>query len=148
MSKYVKTNLQNFLNENHELSKQILIDIANELAEKLHCDKHGSCVHFAELFVEKVNQENPELLNIIFVIEGYVNWKVSEGIPQEHTWIELKDGTKIDPTFIQFSNLGEASYLKKIFKKYTGLEYLRDSGGIWFEERRKEFPHYVFKDLN
>lgn len=144
----VHTTMQKFLNENRGLN-QILIDIANDLSEKLHCDRYGSCVHFAELFVEKVNQQNSELLNSFFVIEGYVNWSIDVGLPKDHTWIELEDGTKIDPTFIQFTKYGpKASYSNKIYKKYTGLEYFKETEGSWFQERREEFPEYIFKDVN
>lgn len=146
---FVHTTLHKFLCENNNIN-QILIDIANDLSEKLHCDRYGSCVHFAELFVEKVNQQNPELLNSFFVIEGYVNWSIENDLPKDHTWIELEDGTKIDPTFIQFTNYGKAlaSYSKRIRKKYTGLEYLEGIKGSWFEERREKFPEYIFKDVN
>ena len=41
----------------------ILKSIANEVSDKLHCDRHGSCVHFAEIFVDEVNEQYPELLN-------------------------------------------------------------------------------------
>lgn len=142
----VHTTMQKFLNEDRGLN-QILIDIANDLSEKLHCDRHGSCVHFAELFAEKVNQINPELLNLFFVIEGYVNWSL-ESSPQQHTWIELEDETKIDPTFTQFTKYGKASYSNRIYKKYTGLEYLKETEGSWFQERREKFPEYIFKDVN
>jgi hypothetical protein len=136
--KYIKT----FENYNDNALKVI----AEELSQKLHCDRFGACVHFAEEFVLKVHQINPELLNQFFVIEGFVNWSHGDGIPQQHTWIELTNGEKIDPTYIQFTKYGTASYSRKIKNKFTGLEYYNDTiGGTWFSDRRKKFPEMIYK---
>jgi hypothetical protein len=127
---------------------KILKSIAKKISNKLHCDRHGSCVHFAEIFVEEVNEQYPELLNDFDVIEGYVNAKFGNGIPQEHTWIRLNNGEIIDPTFSQFDKYDKnAQYSKKRTKVYSGQEYY-DEGkeGSWFSERRKKFPSSVFKE--
>jgi|688.fasta_scaffold233824_2 hypothetical protein len=138
LKQFIKTTIREFLNEGL-YSNNTLIDIGKEISEKIYCDVFGSCVHFAELFVERVNEENPKLLFDFNVIEGYV---LTNNGKFEHTWIELKNGDKIDPTFEQFIGI-----IKKITKKksYTGYEYLNDSTNTWFKERRKEFPHYIFK---
>jgi len=127
---------------------RILKSIGKTVSNKLHCDRHGSCVHFAEIFVEEVNEQYPELLNDFDVIEGYVNVKFGNGIPQEHTWIRLKNGDIIDPTFLQFNKYdSNADYSKKRTKVYSGQEYY-DEGkeGSWFSQRRKEFPSSIFKE--
>ena len=138
LKQFIKTTIREFLNEGL-YSNNTLIDIGKEISEKIYCDVFGSCVHFAELFVERVNEENPKLLFDFNVIEGYV---LTNNGKFEHTWIELKNGDKIDPTFEQFIGI-----IKKITKKksYTGYEYLNDSTDTWFKERRKQYPHYVFK---
>ncbi len=138
LKQFIKTTIREFLNEGLD-SNKILFDIAKELSKKMYCDVFGSCVHFAELFVEKVEEENPILLGDFNVIEGYV---LTNNGKFEHTWIELKNGEKIDPTFKQFIGT-----VKKIIKKksYTGYEYLNNSTDTWFKERRKQYPHYVFK---
>jgi hypothetical protein len=138
LKQFIKTTVREFLNEGLD-SNKILFDIAKELSEKMYCDVYGSCVHFAELFVEKVEKENPALLDNVNVIEGYVTTNNGKF---EHTWIELKSGEKIDPTFEQFIGI-----VKKITKKksYTGYEYLNDNTNTWFKERRKQYPNYVFK---
>jgi len=126
----------------------LLKSIAKKISSKLHCDRHGSCVHFAEIFVEEVNEQYPELLNDFDVIEGYVNVKFGDGIPQEHTWIRLKNDDIIDPTFLQFNKYdNNAEYSKKRTKVYSGQEYY-DGGkeGSWFSERRKKLPSTVFKE--
>jgi hypothetical protein len=126
----------------------ILKTIANEVSDKLHCDRHGSCVHFAEIFVDEVNEQYPELLNNFDVIEGYVNTKIGEGIPQQHTWIRLENDEIIDPTFLQFTKYDtKSSYSKRKVKVYSGQEYY-DEGkeGSWFSKRRKEQPNTVFKE--
>ena len=126
----------------------LLKSIAKKISSKLHCDRHGSCVHFAEIFVEEVNEQYPELLNDFDVIEGYVNVKFGDGIPQEHTWIRLKNDDIIDPTFLQFNKYdNNAEYSKKRAKVYSGQEYY-DGGkeGSWFSERREKLPSTVFKE--
>ena len=60
MKKELKTTFQKFLNESAD-NANILIDIAQNLSERMHCDVHGSCVHFAEEFTELVNSINPNL---------------------------------------------------------------------------------------
>ncbi|HPC09707.1 MAG TPA: hypothetical protein PLN85_01380 [archaeon] len=142
LRKFIETTIREYLNEhveNTDNDLKILFDIAKELSEKMYCDVYGSCVHFAELFVEKVEEVNAKLLGDIKVIEGYVY--TNDGKFQ-HTWIELKNGEKIDPTFKQF--IGTVNKITKK-KSYTGYEYLNDSTNTWFKERRKQYPHYVFK---
>lgn len=138
LRKFIKTTIREFLNEGL-YPNNTLIDIGKEISEKIYCDKYGSCVHFAELFVERVNEENPKLLFDFNVIEGYVFTTAGRF---EHTWIELENGDKIDPTFEQFTGI-----IKKITKKksYTGYEYLNDLTDTWFKERRKQYPHHIFK---
>jgi hypothetical protein len=124
-----------------------LIQISDDLSERMYCDRHGSCVHFAEEFVLKVNSIDPGLLEKFFVVEGFVDWQHGDGIPQQHTWIELMDKTKIDPSFKQFSKYGRSSYTNRIKNKFTGLEYYEETlKGTWFSERRKKHPSYIFKD--
>ena len=130
-----------------ETIRRILKGVAKKLSNKLHCDRHGSCVHFAELFVEEINNTHPELLKEFEVIEGYVDVKFGEGKPQEHTWIRLSDDEVIDPTFMQFTKYDKnAKYSRKRTKSYTGQEYY-DKGVIesWFSKRREEQPDTVFK---
>ena len=117
-----------------ETIRRILKGVAKKLSNKLHCDRHGSCVHFAELFVEEINNTHPELLKEFEVIEGYVDVKFGEGKPQEHTWIRLSDDEVIDPTFMQFTKYDKnAKYSRKRTKSYTGQEYY-DKGVLesWF----------------
>lgn len=120
---------------------------ANEISNILLCDKVGSCVHFAELFVEVVAKERFESLNSFDVIEGYVNSNIGGGIPQQHTWIELNNGEIIDPTFLQFSKYDKNSkYINRKQKRYTGLKYYEENEkDSWFSERRKKYPHHVYK---
>ena len=144
MRKELKTTFKGFLIESED-NANILIDIAQSLSDKMHCDVHGSCVHFAEEFTELVNSINPNLLDEFDVVEGYVDAKMGEGVPQEHTWIELHSGERIDPTFSQFSKWGWAHYSKKIARRYSGHEYLAETKGSWFKERREKYPELIFK---
>ena len=123
-----------------------LNSIADSLASRMKCDAFGNCVHFAEEFVLAVNKINPKLLKDFYVIEGYVDTPIGDGIPQQHTWIETKSGDKIDPTFIQF---GERSYYSnKKARKFSGSTYLKDTiDGTWFSEKRKRLPDVVWKTI-
>jgi hypothetical protein len=123
-------------NSNIELEKY-----ANELSKKMYCDRYGSCVHFAEEFVELINRKNKKLLNNFTVIEGYV---YTNNGKFQHTWIELNNGTKIDPTFEQFNNQKIVKITKK--RKINAKDYLEDTSDMWFKNRRIENPHYVFKN--
>jgi hypothetical protein len=126
----------------------ILYNIAFELADTLHCDRVGSCVHFAELFVLEVGRRAPELLDTFYVIEGWVDWQQGDGVPQQHTWIELEGGEKLDPTFEQFTKWGWARYSSKRARRFSGREYYEDTvEGTWFGERRERFPEQVFKSI-
>jgi hypothetical protein len=137
--------LLNLLKENND---SVLKNIADEVASNLYCDRFGSCVHFAEIFVEAVYKQDPNLLSQFDVIEGYVDTEIGEGIPQQHTWIELKNGDKIDPTFVQFTKYDKnAVYLKKKQRRYTGEQYYKDTlDGTWFSDRRLKYPEMWFKN--
>ena len=137
-----------FINMKQQNPIKILKNIANKVSDKLHCDRYGSCVHFAEIFVDEVNKQYPELLNNFDVIEGYVNTKIGEGRPQEHTWIRLENDEIIDPTFLQFTKYDtKSSYSKRKSKIYSGQEYYEQGKEeSWFSERRKQQPKTVFKE--
>jgi hypothetical protein len=141
----IKTTVSDYLNEEVN-NRLILHKTADILSERMHCDRSGSCVHFAEEFVLEIHKIDPNLLKTFYVVEGYVDWQHGDGIPQQHTWIELKDGTKIDPTFEQFTKYGWANYSNKKSKKYTGQNYYTETiKGTWFSNRRKETPEQFFK---
>ena len=80
-------NLQEQLNRIQEMmginepscDYDVLKELSNELSNKLKCDVFGSCVHFAELFVEMVNVHNDDLLYCFDVLEGYVVSSDEEG---------------------------------------------------------------------
>ncbi len=115
-----------------------LKNIADELSNRMYCDRFGSCVHFAELFVDAVYDTNPKMLDCFDVIEGYV----TSG--SEHTWIEVGD-VKIDPTFVQFTD--SVDYMGN-GKRYSGRKYYEDrDDDTWFRERRERFPNQVFKNV-
>lgn len=145
IKKIIKEIIKEEIN-NQQSTNKLLSKIADDLSQRLYCDRHGSCVHFAELFVKEVHKTNPKLLDDFYVVEGYVDCEIGDGIPQEHTWIELKDGSKIDPTFEQFTNYGWADYMNKIARKYKGSYYYTEtSKGSWFSKRREQYPDYIFK---
>jgi hypothetical protein len=131
----------------NDCNYELLNKIADKLADTMYCDRFGSCVHFAELFTEKVNEVNPNLLNCFKVVEGYVDWEYGDDIPQQHTWIELNNGEKIDPTFEQFTKYGWANFSNKRAKRFTGLDYYEETiKGTWFSDKRKKFPEHIFKN--
>lgn len=117
-----------------------LIKIAEEIASKLHCDKFGSCIHFAEMLVERLRKEITSGEINFIVIEGYVNTPADP--PQmQHTWI-VYNNKKIDPTFKQFEKMFPKSTISysPAKKAYSAKQYLKlvDSSSF-FKERRKLF---------
>jgi hypothetical protein len=93
--------------------------LADEVASRIHCNAGGSCPFFAEE-ATKVFLKNG--ITDFFVVEGWVKSKL-ETYWRQHTWIEI-EGEKIDPTFLQFSGLGEINYVKQVKKRYAPQEYL------------------------
>jgi hypothetical protein len=129
-----------------ESSNLTLEHIANNLAGRLQCDIHGNCVHFAELLVLEIDKLNPKLLETFYVVEGYVDTPIGDGIPQQHTWIETLNGKKIDPTFIQFGRDSNYNTSRKR-RKMPALDYCEiTKKGTWFSDRRKKFPGRIFRE--
>lgn len=93
--------------------------ISNEIANKLHCKKGGSCLAFAELATKELLKNN---INNFVVVEGWIKAR-NEVFWRQHTWLEM-EGQKIDPTFAQFDHLKEPKYVSKIKRKYHPNEYL------------------------
>jgi len=57
---------------------ETLLEISKNISNRLDCTRFGNCIHFAELFVEKVAYTNRELLEEFYVIEGYVTRMISK----------------------------------------------------------------------
>jgi hypothetical protein len=122
---------------------EIFLEISKNISNRLDCTRFGNCIHFAELFTEKVAHTNYELLEEFYVIEGYVNIGYET---LEHTWIETKDGYKIDPTQEQFKSYSEFKISDEVANKYTGSEYyLIMRGDLRYKEEREKYPQKVFK---
>jgi hypothetical protein len=105
-----------------------LKNISDVISMKVDIERSGSCMLFAELFNRYVIENNPELMGYYKVVEGYVSPEEYSGIRLQHTWVELNNGDKIDPTFKQFSAHdnpfgGRYFYKKRVKNKYTPLEY-------------------------
>ena len=131
------------------LENMTLQNIAKTISDKMYTDQFGSCVHFAEEFVIAVGKINQELLNDFDVVEGYVQTNIGDGIDQQHTWIELSDGTIIDPTFEQFTKYDKYSKRTRVKHRYPGKKYYENTifnGDSWFTKRRKEHPEFIFKN--
>jgi hypothetical protein len=121
---------------------QVFQKISDDISNKLDCSRFGNCIHFAELFTEKVGMTDTDSLDDFFVIEGYV--KIGSEV-LEHTWIETKEGVKIDPTNQQF---GDFKYSSKIVNKWTGLEYyMVMRKDLTWRKEREEYPKKVFKHI-
>lgn len=127
----IKSFLESLVDENIDIEK-----IANDISKKLHCDRFGSCIHFAEMLVEKLKKEILSNKVTFKVIEGWVNEPAADPPEMAHTWIELK-GKKIDPTFSQFSN--KATYSSKIHE-YEAKEYIKlVNSNNSYKKARKRF---------
>jgi len=129
------------LKESVDLKKNYT-DLAKEVSDKLHCDKSGVCMEFTKVFSEEAIKRG---MKDFWVVEGYI---IRQGRHQ-HTWIELKDGTVLDPTIVQFNLSGEENpkYSKTIKKKYTPEEYLiphpKDAA---FDLKHPEYKKSFYKE--
>jgi len=141
ISMSIKRKLKSLLIENDINTS--LRRIGDQVASKLKCDSRGSCIHFAELFIQEVEKINPDLLNHFNVIEGYVS---ELDYPQEHTWIELPNGDTIDPTIAQFGKDHEG-HTDRIVYRGTGMDYLTNymAHDDTYEKERENFPTKYFK---
>ena len=80
---------------------------------------HGSCMLAAEILTKKLLSMGRK---DFIVVEGYITFPSVEW-DEEHTWIEMYDGEKVDPTKNQWG-IKNIIYLKEKRKEYTPQEYL------------------------
>ena len=104
---------------NTEENIKTLKRIAKKISDKLHCDRHGSCVHFAEIFVEEVNDQHPDLLNDFDLSANNGGWQWASGsgcdsAPQFRVFNPSEQQKKFDPNFI---------YIKKWIPEYGSTNY-------------------------
>ena len=100
-------------------NREQYLQVAAEAARKIRCWKSGSCRYAAEEITKALVHQG--LLGFQ-VVEGYVRQPSGfYGPKNQHTWILLRDGTRIDPTFIQFE---EGTAYAGIKKKHRPVEYL------------------------
>jgi len=94
-------------------------------------EQGGSCMLAAEIITAKLLKRG---IKDFKVIEGYIEMPNFNDDELAHTWIELKDGTKIDPTIKQFTDRGEIEY-GKIKNEYIPEDYLElcDWAGTEYE---------------
>jgi len=92
-------------------------EILDKIEDSIHCDASGSCRFFAGDATKTLLDAG---IKDFKIIEGYVK-QPEEDFKLQHTWIELSDGTKVDPTFEQFEPGTEYSGSKK---SYTPEQYL------------------------
>ena len=131
--------------------------IIKQIEKEMICDIPSHCIHVAEEFILKLYKKDPILLKYINVIEEYVYFDDLDN-KYPHTWIELYNGEKIDPSFKQFyydDNYSmyktEPKYYNKILNKYTGEEYyniiMLDKS---FLKKRSIYPNifYIKKKLS
>ena len=95
-------------------NREKYLQIAAKVARKIWCHKSGSC-RYAAKDITKALLDNG--LSDFQVVEGYVRQPSGECGPRnQHVWILLGDGTKMDPTKIQFEKgTTYAGIKKKVF---------------------------------
>ena len=101
--------------------------IAEEAVRDIDVNAAGSCMKASEEITKTFLANS---IDDFEVVEGWLSFNDGDYIPQ-HTWIELKDGTKIDKTVGQFDTrywkLSTLEYYEDSTyktKKYTPKEYL------------------------
>lgn len=79
---------------------------------------NGSCMYAVELIIPQLLQKDLEFV----VIEGYITFPTVDW-EESHTWIELKDGSIIDPTLDQWK-IKDPIYIQSRQARYTPGAYL------------------------
>ena len=99
-------------------NREKYLQIAAKVARKICCRKSGSCRYAAKDITKALLDKG---LSDFQVVEGYVRQPSGECGPRnQHVWILLGDGTKIDPTKIQFE---KGTTYAGIKKKYSPAAY-------------------------
>ena len=122
--------------------------IAKLAVSNLSCDISGICMYSAELICEKIVEKD---FFDFYVIEGKVSMPNSLN-PTQHSWIELYDGTIIDPTVSKFP-IG-TKRINENFKKYSPIQYLNlkkqikgyDTLKYSLENEINEIANCIFED--
>jgi hypothetical protein len=100
-------------------NREKYLQIAAKVARKIWCHKSGSCRYAAKDITKALLDKG---LSDFQVVEGYVRQPSGECGPRnQHVWILLGDGTKMDPTKIQFE---KGTTYAGIKKKYSPAAYL------------------------
>lgn len=144
LRKFIATTIHEYLNENYKNSKDIkdtLLKNGDKVEGYITCDVIGSCVHFAEEFVQKAMEINYDLLENFYVVNIKVRlFDSGKSYWGDHTYIELFDGTVIDPTIKQFRG-GKYDKVDGQTKKYIGSEYYEKfmKNGTFFQTIRHRY---------
>jgi hypothetical protein len=101
-------------------NKNILHFLAKEAVNNLHCDISGICSYSAELISLRLLKEG---FSDFLAVEGYVRVPGWTG-RTTHSWIELLDGSILDPSFEQFPE--GTVRLETFQKKYKPQQYLNE----------------------
>lgn len=119
------------------------LDIDKTLPKNFNVYSGGSCMLAAELLTKKLLDQG---ISDFTIHEGYVKIKGWGNDKIEHTWIELKDGSKIDETIRQFfpkdlsieDILRRVTYIKSK-KQYTPTQYQKLCSDFPEEDTKKHF---------
>lgn len=91
--------------------------ICDQVAEGVLCTRKGSCGTFAIIATHKLFIAGHTKFKIVF------GWVKDQFLPKaQHIWLEMEDGTIIDPTIEQFAK--PVTYHKTTKAKYTPQQFL------------------------
>lgn len=91
------------------------------LPKDFDTSERGSCMLAAEYITKKLLERG--ILNFK-VVEGYVSFDGVEW-DEAHTWIEMANGEKIDPTLKQWGYPEEQARYVKVERVFTPSQYLK-----------------------
>lgn len=127
----------------NELVQKITESLDVSLPKNYNIYSVGSCMLAAELTTKKLLNQG---ISDFTICEGYVKLKGVEG-KMQHTWIELKDQTKVDETIRQFFTKEDSiDYIKTkvsyiTTKRYSPQEYL----GLCKEFPTETEKHFTYE---
>lgn len=98
-----------------------IITICAEVAKNIQCTKKGSCGSFAILATHELFANGYTDFKIVF---GFVKDPLCPPrVVHQHVWLEMADGTIVDPTLEQFAKPAN-HYPSKKTKKYTPQQFM------------------------
>ena len=118
---------KNFIPSDLDNRDELLRRIVNQVTGGITCYQYGICVALAYELTKAFLEHD---IYDFVVKEGWVDDGGPE--PSAHTWIEMLDGTPIDPSFPRVfgSAAAKTAEIQAVFKPREFIEYAEEDMGL------------------